>query len=77
MTTSKDTKRPSHIIWQVLGEGEKARWIRLGAAWPNRDGKGLTLEFDAFPVTRRVVLRDYEPADDAQAQASADHRGAF
>lgn len=60
MTDTKETKRPTHIVWQVLGEGEKARWNRIGAAWPNRDGKGLNVKLDAFPLDGRIVLRDHE-----------------
>jgi hypothetical protein len=57
-TATNDTKRPSHIIWQVIGENDKARWIRVGAAWANKDGKGLTLKFDAYPVAGRTVIRE-------------------
>ena len=32
MTKNNDTKRPTHVIWQVIGESAKARWIRVGAA---------------------------------------------
>lgn len=66
MTTAKENKKPTHIVWQVLGEGKKARWVRLGAAWPNRDGKGLTIEFDAYPVDRRIVLREQEQTEGGQ-----------
>ena len=59
MTENNKTKRPTHVVWQVIGEGEKASWIRVGAAWSNRDGKGLTLKFDAYPVAGRTVVREY------------------
>ena len=55
--TTKKSKRPTHIIWQVIGEGEDARWIRVGAAWENRDRKGLSLQFDSYPVVGRTVIR--------------------
>lgn len=59
MTRNDNTnKRPTHVIWQVTGEGEQSRWTRVGAAWPNRDGKGLRLVFDAVPVTGRTMLRE-------------------
>lgn len=59
MTKNDNTKkRPTHIIWQVSGEGEQSRWTRVGAAWPNRDGKGLRLVFDAIPLTGRTMLRE-------------------
>lgn len=51
-------RQPSHIIWQVIGEGEKAKWIRVGAAWANKDGKGMNLRFDAYPVAGRIVVRE-------------------
>jgi hypothetical protein len=63
---SKEAKRPTHILWQVNGEGEKARWTRIGAAWPNKDGKGLNLVFEALPLTGRTVIR--ELADRATQQ---------
>ena len=66
MTNNKEDKRPTHIVWQVLGEGEKARWTRIGAGWVNRDGKGLSLKFDAYPVDGRVVVREQEQPEDAQ-----------
>ncbi|MCB1539269.1 MAG: hypothetical protein KDJ49_09950 [Alphaproteobacteria bacterium] len=56
--TTNTPKQPSHIIWQVIGEQDRARWIRVGAAWANRDGKGLTLKFDAYPVAGRTVIRE-------------------
>lgn len=60
-TNTNKSKQPSHIIWQVIGEDNKTRWIRVGAGWTNKDGKGLTLKFDAYPVTGRTVVRTYEP----------------
>jgi hypothetical protein len=33
--------------------------VRLGAAWANRDGKGLTLVFDSYPVVGRIQVREF------------------
>jgi hypothetical protein len=55
--TNTEPKRPTHNIWRVTGDNKDARWVKVGAAWPNRDGKGLNLVFDAVPVTGRIVLR--------------------
>lgn len=57
--TDKTTNRPTHAIWQVIGEGDKAHWTRIGAGWANRDGKGLSLKFDAYPVAGRTVVRAF------------------
>lgn len=55
--TDKEPNRPTHIIYQVVGDGDAAFWNRIGAAWTNRDGKGLSCRFDAFPITGRTVIR--------------------
>lgn len=64
--TAPTKKRPTHVIWQVIGDGDKARWIRIGAAWPNKDGKGLYLKFDAYPVTGHISVREIKERDDAR-----------
>jgi len=56
-------KSPTHVIWQVIGEGDDARWIRVGAGWENRDGKGMSLRFDAYPVVGRTVIRELSDPD--------------
>lgn len=58
MSTKSENKRPTHVIWQVVGESDSARWIRVGAAWSNRDGTGFTLKFDAYPVVGGTVIRE-------------------
>jgi hypothetical protein len=70
---AKSVTPPTHIIWQVIGEARKARWIRVGAGWTNRDGKGMNLMFDAYPMVGRTVIREVaepeagiEAAPDAQ-----------
>lgn len=63
---TNETKRPTHIIWQVIGEGDKGHWTRIGAAWPNSDGKGFSLKFDAFPLAGRIVLREHEQNEGGQ-----------
>ncbi|MCK1463070.1 hypothetical protein IVB34_33115 [Bradyrhizobium sp. 2] len=66
MTATKENKRPTHIVWQVLGEGGTARWNRIGAGWPNRDGKGLSLKFDSLPLDGRVVVREHNQTEGGQ-----------
>ena len=59
-----ETNRPTHGVYQVIGEGKQATWIRIGAGWANRDGKGMNLSLDAVPLTGRVVVRTIDPAKD-------------
>jgi hypothetical protein len=65
--TTKETKRPTHAIYQVQGEGDKAYWNRIGAAWLHEDEKGANMVFDAFPLTGRIVLREIVEKDDSKA----------
>jgi hypothetical protein len=62
---TNEPKRPTHAIFQVVGESDKARWIRVGAAWPNKDSKGFTLKFDAYPVVGRTVIREITEQSDS------------
>lgn len=57
MTTATTEKTPSHEVFRVTGEGDKAYWTRVGAAWQHKDGKGFSLKFDALPIEGRIVVR--------------------
>ena len=50
-------RRPTHRIYRVQGDGSDAIWTPIGAAWPNKDGLGFSVSFDAVPLTGRVVMR--------------------
>ncbi len=63
MTKKSENNRPTHTIYQVQGEGEQARWTKIGAAWVHKDNKGSNLKFDAFPLTGRVVIREATEQD--------------
>lgn len=65
---SNNDKRPTHTVWQVIGEGDKGRWVRIGAGWTNRDGKGVTLKFDALPIAGRTVVREFAEAEELGGQ---------
>lgn len=59
-------RKPSHRIYQVQGDGEKAIWTPIGAAWPNRHGDGFLLSYDAVPLNGRILMRPI--ADEAKRQ---------
>lgn len=66
MTKEINTKsnRPSHTLFNVIGEGDDANWTRIGAAWAHKDGKGLNLDLDMIPMkTGRFVIRVAKPKD--------------
>jgi hypothetical protein len=54
---TNDKARPTHTIYKVLGDGETAKWIKVGVAFPHKDRKGLALVFDGIPVDGRIALR--------------------
>lgn len=73
MTVTKhnnETKRPTHAIYQVQGEGDKIRWTRIGAAWMHKDDKGANLKFDAFPLNGRIVVREITNQDAENTEAA-------
>jgi hypothetical protein len=39
---------------------EKASWLRVGIAFPHKDGKGFNAELRAVPVSGKLVLRLHE-----------------
>ncbi len=59
MTTQPNLfgKKPTHRLFRVVGEGEKANWTEIGAAWPNKDGLGFSISCDAMPLSGRIVMR--------------------
>lgn len=62
MTTNTQRKSPTHSLFVVTGDNENARWTRVGAAWPNQDGKGFSMSLDAAPIAGRLVMRENKPA---------------
>jgi hypothetical protein len=63
MSDNTEKKRPTHAIFAVTGEGEKAYWLRIGAAFAHKDGKGSALVLDAIPLTGRIVMREITDAE--------------
>lgn len=49
--------KPTHRLYRVVGQGNKANWTEIGAAWPNKDGMGFSLNCDAVPLQGRIVMR--------------------
>jgi hypothetical protein len=51
------TKAPTYVAYQVRGANQKGFFTRIGAAWPNKDGKGFNIQLDAVPLDGRITLR--------------------
>ena len=69
MTNDTNAKQlPSHRIYAVMKEGKKSTWTEIGAAWPNKDGKGFTLKYAALPLPgAEIVLREPKAKEDEAA----------
>lgn len=64
--TKETTNRPTHGVYMVAErKGKRAFWTKIGAAWPNQDGKGYSFQLDALPVNGRMVMRELT-ADEAE-----------
>ncbi len=50
-------RKPTHRLYRVVGEGEHANWMPIGAAWLHRDGNGFNISCDAIPLQGRIVMR--------------------
>lgn len=59
--TIKESKRPTHEVFQINGDDDKARWTKIGIAFSHKDGKGMSIFLHAVPLTGRTVVRLIEP----------------
>lgn len=64
----------------VRENGGKSYFTKIGAAFPNKDGKGYTLLLDAMPAPVdgqfKVMLRTPLPKDDRRQSADNDRADA-
>jgi len=51
------------VIDRIDGEGKRSFWVRIGAAFVNRDGS-FTVKLDALPVNGSLQIRDWPSRDD-------------
>lgn len=59
-------------VYAVVPKPEgKDVWLRVGSAFPNRDGS-VTVLLDAIPTNGRLQIRDYQPRDQPSSRAGAE-----
>ena len=69
MDTTKNL--PAYHVYHVTDtkadeKGEKrGYWTKIGAAWPNKDGKGFSVQLDLLPPDGRLILREPLPERDS------------
>jgi hypothetical protein len=59
--TTTEPKTPAFQAWHVTKKGDDSFWTKVGAAWPHRDGKGLSLILSVIPMNGQIVLRQPLP----------------
>ena len=65
MAERDEPRQQSHRAYSVIKrEGQDNLWLNLGLAFPHKDGKGLNVILQAFPL--EIVLR--EPSEDDQRE---------
>ena len=57
MKTNQKSQKP-YSVYVVEGEGDKAYWNKIGAAWPHEDGKGFNIQLSCLPLNGRLVVRE-------------------
>ena len=63
-----DTTKKMQAVYTVVPKSDgKDVWLRIGAAFPNRDGS-LSVLLDAIPTNGRLQIREYAPRDGAQSK---------
>lgn len=55
---STEPKTPAFQAWHVTKKGDDSFCTKVGAAWPHRDGKGLSLILSVIPMNGQIVLRE-------------------
>jgi hypothetical protein len=48
---------PFKVVYAVIANGPRRHWLRVGLAFPNRDGS-LNVRLDAIPFTGQLQIRD-------------------
>ena len=66
MAKTHAPKTPTHEIFHVVGEKDKARWTKIGIGWSHGDNEGLNLVINYTPLVEgRTVVRKNKAQEDA------------
>ena len=68
--TSAETKTPAFQAYHVTNKGDDSFWTKVGAAWPHRDGKGLSLILQKERREKRVEYKEQPNSRLAKGQTA-------
>lgn len=63
-TITNETKQPTHLLYIVTPKtgSTESNWLKVGAAWANRDGKGFSLVLDhPYSPNGQYAMMKYDP----------------
>ena len=63
------------VIERIDGENKKSFWVRIGAAFTNRDGS-FTVKLDALPVNGMLQVREWPTREEWLRRDAANTNGA-
>ena len=69
--TKQAGSKPTHRIYVVTGDGENAKWLPIGAAWPHKDQTGFSITCEALPLQGRIVMRRITEKSQAKERKNA------
>lgn len=74
---SEKEKKPYKVVYTVVERkgGQKSYWVRIGAAFTNRDGS-LSVHLDAVPTNGTLQIRDPDESRWSRFGGGAGGRGA-
>ena len=59
MAEKDEPRRPTHRAYTVIKrEGQDDFWLNLGLVFAHKDGKGLNIMLQAFPLDGKIVCRE-------------------
>ena len=62
-----------HDVFTVIERGDKTFWVKIGAAFGNRDSS-LSVVLDALPTDGRLQIRPAEPRERNEAPGGQQRR---
>ncbi len=60
MKSVDQTKKPTHKVFAIIGEGKYAKWRQVGVAWTHKDQKGLSQNLHILGLETKLVVREVE-----------------
>ena len=53
------------IVYAIIERGARRHWLRIGLAFPNRDGS-LNVRLDALPLSGQLQIRNDVPRSESR-----------